>query len=76
MRNQVKEHQTYICPRCRIVSVESTQFICVSVRPNVSASGVTSNSGYDDKGIHDVGTIYFGDASTVAPAKVGWIEEE
>nr|WP_051524326.1 hypothetical protein [Segatella maculosa] len=50
--------------------------LCVAtVRP----AGSTTETNYDDKGEHDMGSVYFGDESTVAPAKKNnslWEEEE
>ena len=64
----------YLKPECHVVEAATEQFVCVSVRPNSGAS--TTQTNYDDKGEHDVGTIYLGDPSTIAPAKQGWFEEE
>lgn len=68
----------YLRPECEIIQAEAELFICVSVRPNAGASTTPSSTEYDDKGTHDMGTVYFGDPSTVAPAKQGglWEEEE
>ena len=75
-KNQEKKHRAYISPQCEIVETAIEQFICVSVRTNVGASTAPSNTQWDDKGEHNVGTIVFGDESSVAPAKGGWFDEE
>ena len=74
-RKQIKK-QPYTAPQCKVILTEAESFICNSVRPN--AGGSTVQPGYDDKGEHDVGTVLFGDPSTVAPAKEGgfWDEED
>ncbi len=72
-RNQVKK-QVYMRPQCKMFMMETEMFICVSVRPNSSDS---NQQGYQDKGEHNVGTILFGDPSTMAPSKGSfWDEEE
>ena len=45
-----------------------------SVQPSVSGSGM--QTGYYNKGEHDVGKAHFGDPSEIAPAKQGWFEED
>ena len=75
-QNQEKKHRAYISPQCEIVETSPEQFICVSVRTNVGGSTSPSNTQWDDKGEHNVGTIVFGDESSVAPAKGGWFDEE
>ena len=76
MKQKQLERWGYIRPECEIIETNTEQFICVSVRPNSGES--TTQPNYDDKGTHDMGTVYFGDPSTVAPAKQGglWEEEE
>ena len=74
MRKQVESLMAYLKPECHVAEAATERFICVSVRPNSGAS--TTQTNYDDKGEHDVGTIYLGDPSTIAPAKQGWFEEE
>lgn len=74
-RNQL-ERWAYTKPECEIIQTETEQFICVSVRPNAGISTIPSSTEYEDKGTYDVGTIYFGDPSTVAPAKQGGFEED
>ena len=69
-RKQIKK-QPYTAPQCKVILTEAESFICNSVRPN--AGGSTVQPGYDDKGEHDAGSIYFGDKSTIAPAKQGQI---
>ena len=59
----------YEPPKSEVIKLENERFICNSVRPN--AGGSTVQPGYDDKGEHDAGSIYFGDKSTIAPAKQG-----
>ena len=66
--------ESYVKPGCMAIQAQTEQFSCASVRPNSGAS--TTQTNYDDKGEHDVGTVLFGDPSTVAPAKQGWFEEE
>ena len=74
----MKKKQTnklpYIVPGCKVIQIEDKNFICVSVRTNTTGSSTQTN--YDDKGTHDVGSVYFGDPSTIAPSKGGWFEEE
>ena len=76
MRKKEFKKQPYVSPLCKVLKLESESFICVSVRPN--AGGSYTDPNYDNKGEHDAGTIFFGDKSTVAPAKQGdiWDEEE
>ena len=76
MKQKQLERWAYAKPECEMMLAETEQFICVSVRPN--AGGSIVQPGYDDKGEHDAGTVYFGDPSSVAPAKQGgfWDEEE
>ena len=78
MRRKQLERLGYLKPECKIIETSTEQFICVSVRPDAGASTTPSSTAYEDKGTHDVGTVSFGDASTVAPAKQGflWDEEE
>ena len=68
--------QPYIVPLCRIVQADEESFICASVRPDPNGSYMYS--GYEGKGEYDVGTVLFGDPSSVAPAKQGgfWDEED
>lgn len=69
--------QTYMAPQCKAIKTEAGNFICTSV--GLNSGGSTTQTGYDDKGEQNTGTIYFGDHSTVAPAKQGqdnlWEEE-
>ena len=77
MNREQKERLHYIAPRCTVVPVEEEGFICVS--PRFDPAGSTTETNYDDKGEHDMGSVYFGDESTVAPAKKNnslWEEEE
>ena len=77
MNREQKERLHYIAPRCTVVPVEGEGFICVS--PRFDPVGSTTETNYDDKGEHDMGNVYFGDESTVAPAKKNnslWEEEE
>ena len=74
MNRKQLERWGYIRPECEIIETSTEQFICVSVRPNSGAS--TTQPNYDDKGEHDVGTVLFGDPSTVAPAKQGFLWDE
>ena len=64
----------------KVLQVDTVQLICASVIPNAITSTSPSpwNPEYDDKGTHEVGTVTFGDASTVAPAKsnLNWDNEE
>ena len=76
MNKRQLERWGYIRPECEIIETNTEQFICVSVRTNVGASTSPSNTQWDDKGEHNVGTIVFGDESSVAPAKGGWFDEE
>ena len=64
----------YEPPKSEVIELENERFICNSVLPN--AGGSTVQPGYDDKGEHDAGSIYFGDKSTIAPAKQGQIWED
>lgn len=60
---QTKKKWTYICPKCSVIKIESSGFICVSVTPD------SQNSGDDSWGSetpHEGGTIDFGAS---APAK-------
>ena len=75
-QNQVEKHRTYVSPQCETVQTAPEQFICVSVRTNVGASTAPSNTQWDDKGEHNVGTVFFGDPSTVAPGKDAWFDDE
>jgi len=74
---RVSKH-LYVSPRCEIIEVEKSNFICASVLPNAGSSTAPSETDFDDKGTHDVGTIYFGSKSSVAPAKPGslWDDKE
>ena len=77
MNREQKERLLYVTPRCTVVPVEEEGFICVS--PRFDPAGSTTETNYDDKGEHDMGSVYFGDESTVAPAKKNnslWEEEE
>ena len=74
MNKKQLERWGYIRPECEIIETSTEQFICVSVRPNSGAS--TTQPNYDDKGEHDAGTVLFGDPSTVAPAKQGFLWDE
>ena len=76
MNKKQLERWGYIRPECEIIETSTEQFICVSVRPNAGASTTPSSTEYDDKGEHDVGTVLFGDPSTVAPAKQGFLWDE
>ena len=79
MKQKQLERMGYVKPECKIIETSTEQFICVvSVRPNAGTSTTPSATEYEDKGTHDMGTIYFGDPSTVAPAKQGelWDEED
>ena len=67
MNREQKERLLYVTPRCTVVPVEEEGFICVS--PRFDPAGSTTETNYDDKGEHDMGSVYFGDESTVAPAK-------
>ena len=67
MNKEQKERLLYVTPRCTVVPVEEEGFICVS--PRFDPAGSTTETNYDDKGEHDMGSVYFGDESTVAPAK-------
>lgn len=70
MSRKKNGRQPYVAPQCKAIQTENESFICaVSVRPNTSSS--TMQPGYDDKGEHNVGTVFFGDPSSVAPAKQG-----
>ena len=68
----------YVSPKCEIIEVGKTNLICASVLPHAGASTTPSKTDFEDKGTHDMGTIYFGSKSSVAPAKPGgwWDEEE
>ena len=70
-RNQVKK-QVYMTPQCTIIQTENESFICVSVRTHTTGSNTQGN--FDNKGTYDMGTIYVGDPSTMAPSKGGWFE--
>ena len=77
MNKKQLERMGYEKPECEIIETSTEQFICVvSVRPNAGASTTPSATEYEYKGAHDMGTIYFGDPSTVAPAKQGGLLED
>lgn len=69
MKRKEFEKQPYATPWCKIIPTEVENFICNSVRPN--SGGSTVQPGYDNKGEHNVGSVLFGDPSTIAPAKYG-----
>ena len=69
MNRKKNERQPYVAPQCKVIQTENESFICVSATPNASSS--TVQPGYDDKGEHGVGTVFFGDPSSIAPAKQG-----
>ena len=75
MNRESFRKQAYIAPQCKVVQTDNGTFICASVHLN---PGGSTQNGYDDKGEHDVGTVYFGDKTTVAPAKEGglWDDED
>ncbi|MBF1645987.1 MAG: hypothetical protein HXO50_10205 [Prevotella sp.] len=78
MKRKQLERLGYLKPECEIIETITEQFVCASVRPDAGASTTPSSTAYENKGTHDVGTVFFGDPSTVAPAKQGflWDEEE
>ena len=64
----------YMPPQCEIIKTENESFICVSVRPN--GGNPSSTDPWDEKN-HEGGTAFFGDESSVAPAKKGvWEDDE
>lgn len=71
-KNQPKK-KAYTAPQCELINVENERFICVSVRPNAGTGSGTVP--WEEKN-HEGGTIFFGDESSVAPAKEGWFDEE
>ena len=76
-QNQTEKHRTYVSPQCETVQTAPEQLICVSVRTNAGGSTApAANTGWEDKGEHDMGTVFFGDPSSVAPAKEGWFDNE
>ena len=65
----------YVSPMCDVTEVMNEGVICVSV--GLDAAGSSTQTNWDNKGEHDVGTVMIGDGSSVAPAKKnGWFEEE
>lgn len=70
----MKKRKTYVKPETMPVHAGTAQFFCASIRPNAGASATQTN--YDNKGEHDVGTVLFGDPSTVAPAKKGTLWDD
>lgn len=75
MKKQTNK-QAYVAPVCKVVHVATESFICVSAIPNASAS--TTETSYEDKGEHDAGVVFFGNPSSMAPAKPNsfWNEDE
>ena len=64
----------YMSPQCEVIKTENESFICVSVRPN--GDNPSSTDPWDEKN-HEGGTAFFGDESSVAPAKKGvWEDDE
>lgn len=74
MKQKKECKKLYVAPEYNTIQVEAMQFICASVTPNASAS--QHQWGYDDKGVHEVGSIILGDETTVAPAKKNYFEED
>ena len=65
-RKQAKK-MDYLPPKCEVIETEYESIICkVSVRPN--GGNPSSTDSWDEKN-HEGGTVFFGDESTVAPAK-------
>ena len=69
-----QEKKDYERPECIVHEMETETFICASVTPDASAS--QHDWGYDNKGVHEVGTIILGDETTVTPAKRNYFEED
>ena len=74
MKQKKECKKLYVAPECNTIQVEAMQFICASVTPDAIASQHQCN--YDDKGVHEVGSIILGDETTVAPAKENYFEED
>lgn len=70
----MRKKKDYERPECNIHEMETETFICASVTPDASVS--QHQWGYDDKGVHEVGSILLGDETTVAPAKRNYFEED
>ena len=63
----------YMPPQCEVIKTENESFICVSVRPN--GDNPSSTDPWDEKN-HEGGTAFFGDESSVAPAKESMWEDD
>lgn len=74
-RKQIRK-QPYATPQIRVIPTACEHLMAGSgsVQPSVSGSGM--QTGYYNKGEHDVGKAHFGDPSEIAPAKQGWFEED
>lgn len=70
----MRKKKDYERPECNVHEMETETFICASVTPDTGAS--QHQWGYDDKGVHEVGSIILGDETTVAPAKRNYFEED
>ncbi|EHO71891.1 hypothetical protein HMPREF9140_00832 [Prevotella micans F0438] len=76
MKRRDLKKRAYIVPWCRVIETECESFICISGSLDGIGSNVQNN--YDDKGEHNMGSIYLGDPSSMAPAKqqIGNWEDE
>lgn len=78
-----KRHKAYVSPKCLLFHAEVSQVICASVTPDAANSSSPSSSwtptgvqDYENKGSHNMGSVMFGNESTVAPAKPAFSWED
>lgn len=61
---KTKNKMGYIPPKCKVIKMETENFICTSITPNVQLSG---EQNWEDGGGHSGGDMYIGEYGSVAP---------